>query len=300
MVRRRKRDLLIVTEDTVSGEAGRELGFGAEMANLSLRPNSIVLTNAAPSQLVAGRVHMSHTVSMRIYERLSQVYDIGWRGFAEQYVNLVGELLGEYGITQARILDLACGTGILAISLASQGHIVRGIDISPAMVALAEAKSVGIPNVSFEVQDMTEFVVPGRFDLITCTFDSLNYILNGDGVKAMLSGVARSLTKAGLFVFDSNTSQHYMNVGNGSRRMELGGYSFIHTWRYDSMKKEAITAFEFADGFREIHRQRPYDLSQLDPILKYVGLRAVQTWSDFDRSPYNARSLRLFCVAQIE
>jgi SAM-dependent methyltransferase len=241
---------------------------------------------------------MSHTVSMRIYERLSQVYDIGWCRFAEEYVNLVRQLLDEYGITQARILDLACGTGILAISLASQGHIVRGIDISPAMVALAKSKSVGITNVSFEVQDMTEFVVPGKFDLITCTFDSLNYILNGDGVRAMFSRVARSLTKSGLFVFDSNTSQHYMNVGNGSRKTELGGHSFVHTWSYNSMKREAITEFEFADGSREIHRQRPYDLSQLDPILTDVGLSAVQTWSGFDRSPYDAQSPRLFCVAQ--
>jgi SAM-dependent methyltransferase len=259
---------------------------------------STVLTNAAPLQLVAGRVQMLHTVGMRPYERLSQVYDIGWCRFAEQYVNLVNQLLSEYRITQATILDLACGTGILAISLASVGHVVRGIDISPAMVVLAKAKSVGIPNVSFEVQDMTKFVVSGRFNLITCTFDSLNYVTNSDGVRAMFSRVARSLMKSGLFVFDSNTSQLYMNVGNGSRKTELGGHSFVHTWSYDSMKKQAVTTFEFADGSREIHRQQSYDLSQLGPILVDVGLRVVQTWSGFDRKPYNAQSPRLFCVAQ--
>lgn len=241
---------------------------------------------------------MLHTVGMKIYEHLSQVYDIGWSGFAEQYVDLVNQLLGEYAITQARILDLACGTGILAISLANQGHIVRGIDISPAMVALAKSKSAEIPNVSFEVQDMTRFVAPGKSDLITCTFDSLNYVLNSDGVRAMFDRVACSLTKSGLFIFDSNTSRHYTDVGNGSRKTELGGRSLIHTWGYDSAKKEAITTFEFADGFREIHRQRPYDLLQLGPILTDVGLRAVQTWSGFDRSPYSAESPRLFCVAQ--
>jgi SAM-dependent methyltransferase len=235
---------------------------------------------------------------MRIYERLSQVYDIGWCRFAEQYVSLVNQLLAEYGITQARILDLACGTGILAISLASQGHIVRGIDISPAMVALAKSKSVQIPNVSFEVQDMTAFVVPGKFDLITCTFDSLNYVLSSDGVRAMFHRVARSLTKSGLFVFDSNTSQHYTKVGNASRKTELAGQSFVHTWSYDPIKKQATTTFEFADGCREIHRQQPYDLSQLGPILTDSGLCAVHTWSGFDKSPYSAESPRLFCVAQ--
>jgi SAM-dependent methyltransferase len=285
-------------EGAVSREVVCELGYGAEKASFSLKSDWAVLTNAAPLQLVAGRVQMFHTVSMRIYEHLSQVYDIGWCGFAEQYVSLVSQLLGEYGIAQARILDLACGTGILAISLAGQGHIVRGIDISPEMVALAKSKSGEIPNVSFDVQDMTKFVVPGRFDLITCTFDSLNYVLNSHGLRAMFGRVARSLAKSGLFLFDSNTSQHYMNVGNGSRKMELGGHSFVHTWRYDSTKKEAITTFEFADGSRETHHQQPYDLSQLGPILADVGLRAAHTWSGFDRSPYNAQSPRLFCVAQ--
>jgi len=235
---------------------------------------------------------------MEIYEHLSQFYDIGWSRFAEQYVGLVSELLGEYGITQARILDIACGTGILAISLANQGHIALGIDISPAMVALAKSKSAEIPNVSFEVQDMTTFIVPGKFDLITCTFDSLNYVLNSDGVTAMFYRVAHSLTKSGLFVFDSNTSRHYVKVGNGSRQTELADQSLIHTWAYDSIEKEAITTFQFADGSKEIHRQRPYDLLQLGPILTHVGLRVVQTWSGFDRSRYSAESPRLFCVAQ--
>jgi len=235
---------------------------------------------------------------MRIYERLSQVYDIGWGRFSEQYLSLIDQLLDEYSISQARILDIACGTGILAISLANRGHIVRGIDVSSDMVALAKSKSVGMPNISFEVQDMTRFIVRDEFDLITCTFDSLNYVLNINGIEAVFIRVARSLKKPGLFLFDSNTNQHYNNVGNGSQKRELAGQSFVHRWSYDSTKTEATTTFEFADGSKEIHRQRPYDLSELSPVLTESGLSAVQTWSSFDRSPYNAQSARLFCVAK--
>ncbi len=235
---------------------------------------------------------------MRIYERLSQVYDIGWGRFAEQYLNLIDQFLDEYSINQARILDIACGTGSLAISLAGRGHVVHGIDISSNMVALAKSKSVNIPNVSFEVQDMTKFIGQQEFDLITCTFDSLNYVPNIDGVEAMFISVARSLKKSGLFIFDSNTHRHYINVGNGSQKIELGGQSFIQKWSYDPVKKKATTTFEFTNGSKEIHRQRPYDLSELDPILTESGLRTIQTWSWFDRSLYNAQSARLFCVAK--
>ncbi len=235
---------------------------------------------------------------MRIYERLSRVYDIGWSGFAEQYSSLIDQLLGEHGVNQARILDVACGTGVLAISLARQGHIVHGIDISSEMIAVAKSKSAKMPGVSFEVQDMTRFIVQDEFDLITCTFDSLNYVLNVDGVEAMFGRVAQSLKKSGLFAFDSNTNQHYVDVGEASQSKELGGQSFVHKWSYDPIKKKATTTFEFADGFKEIHRQRPYDLSELGPILAESGLRVIRTWSWFDRSPYNAQSARLFCVAK--
>ena len=235
---------------------------------------------------------------MKIYERLSQVYDIGWGRFAKQYLSLIDQLLDDYNVNQAKILDVACGTGILAISLASRGNIVHGIDISSDMVALAKSKTVNMPNVSFEVQDMTRFVVRDEFDLITCTFDSLNYLLNIDSVEAMFIRVAPSLKKSGLFIFDSNTSQHYINLGNGSQKKELGGQSFIQKWSYDPIEKEATITFEFADGSKEIHRQRPYDLSEFSPVFTESGLHAVETWSWFDRSPYDAQSVRLFCIAK--
>jgi len=235
---------------------------------------------------------------MKIYERLSRVYDLDWGRFAEQYLSLVDRTLDECGVNQARILDLACGTGVLAISLGCQGHIVHGIDISPDMVTVAKAKGVGKPNVSFEVGDMTRFRVQDEYDLITCTFDSLNYVLNVDDLEAMFIRVAASLKRSGRFVFDSNTRQLYISIGEGSEKKELGGQPFVQKWGYDPVRNEATTTFEFADGSKEIHRQRPYDLSELGPVLTEAGLRAVETWSRFDRSPYDTRSPRLFCVAK--
>jgi SAM-dependent methyltransferase len=235
---------------------------------------------------------------MRVYERLSQVYDLDWGRFAEQYLSLVDRILDECGVNQARIVDLACGTGILAISLGRQGHIVRGIDMSRDMIAVAKSKAVDLPNVSFKVGDMTRFAVRDEFDLITCTFDSLNYVLNIDDVEAMFVRVAASLKRSGRFVFDSNTRQLYMSIGEGSEKKQLGNQSFVQKWGYDPVRNEATTTFEFADGSKEIHRQRPYDLSELGPVLAKAGLRAVETWSRFDKSPYDEQSKRLFCLAK--
>jgi len=237
---------------------------------------------------------------MKIYERLSQVYDLGWGEFAVQYVGLINQLLDERSIKQVRILDLACGTGILAMKLAEYGHFVYGIDISPQMIKIAKSKSIWSSNVSFEVQNMTQLCVESKFYLATCTFDSINYLMDTDGLKLMCYRIASVLHESGLFVFDSNTNQLYANRHKGRYERELGGESFVQSLNYDPIKKEATTVFEFSDGNTEVHKQRPYDLVELEPLLAEVGLRIVHVFSGFDKKPYNSESERLICVAERE
>lgn len=237
---------------------------------------------------------------VKIYECLSQVYDLDWGNFAKQYVTLVNQLLGERGIAQARILDLACGTGTLAVELTKDAHFVHGIDISPQMIEIAKSKSFGLSNVSFKVQDMAQFHVKGRFDLITCTFDFINYLLTTDDVKAMFGWVSAALYESGIFVFDSNTERLYANRHKGTYERELGGESFVQKLSYSPKNREATTVFEFSDGTVEIHKQRPYDLPELKPLLANAGLRIVDTFSWFDRRPYTSESERLICIAERE
>lgn len=234
---------------------------------------------------------------MKIYERLSRIYDLDWGNFAVQYVNLINQLLNERDISRARILDLACGTGTLAIELAKHGHVVTGIDISPQMIARAKSKCSGLSHISFDVQDMTQFHVEDKFDLITCTFDSINYLLNENAVKAMFSRVVSVLRESGLFIFDSNTDRLYINRHRGMHQRKLGEESFIQKLNYDGTKKEATTLFEFSDGEVELHRQRSYDLTELEPILSESGFKILNLFSGFDKKPYDSESERLICMA---
>jgi len=68
----------------------------------------------------------------------------------------------------ATILDAGCGTGTLSLPLAGLGHRVTGIDWSPAMIALAQAKAdaAGRP-VEFMVGDVANpQLAPARYDVI--------------------------------------------------------------------------------------------------------------------------------------
>ncbi len=70
----------------------------------------------------------------------------------------------------ATILDIGCGTGSLSVVLAGLGHTVTGIDLSPAMISLAQAKAATHGHqIKFEVMDAAfpQFAVQ-QFDVIVC------------------------------------------------------------------------------------------------------------------------------------
>ena len=235
---------------------------------------------------------------LKPYERLSQFYDVDWGEFSRQYVDLIDELLQERNLTQARILDLACGTGILAICLAEDGHVVHGIDNSPEMVSIAKSKSVGMSGLSFDVQDMVNFDVDEKFDLGTCTFDSINYIRKLRDLRKMLGRVASVLHEGGLFIFDSNTRKLYLSHSGETFKREINGQSFLQHCRYDSVHNIATTIFSFSDGTYEIHKQRPYDYDELAPLLEGAGLHVVHLFSWFEKMPYSSNTPKVFCVAE--
>jgi len=235
---------------------------------------------------------------LKPYERLSQVYDFDWGNFSKQYADWIIALLKERDLVHARILDLACGTATLAVELAREGHTVHGIDISPEMISKAKCKSVGLSNVSFDVQDMIRFNFKGEFDLITCTYDSINYVRKLIDLRKMLTRVASTLCEGGLFVFDSNTKKLYQSHANETHMQELNGESFIQECSYNSNRKLALTTFSFSNGTYEIHRQRPYDYSQLDPLLRRAGFQVMNLYSWFDIIPYSTETAKIFCIAE--
>ncbi|BCY10382.1 bifunctional 2-polyprenyl-6-hydroxyphenol methylase/3-demethylubiquinol 3-O-methyltransferase UbiG [Actinoplanes sp. L3-i22] len=102
----------------------------------------------------------------------------------------------EHGVRGPKVLDLGCGTGDLACTLARRGYHVTGIDISPTAIDLARKKAAGL-TARFDVQDATKLNLPNApFDTI---FDSgLLHNLHRDGglddYLAQLPGLAEAGT----------------------------------------------------------------------------------------------------------
>jgi SAM-dependent methyltransferase len=101
---------------------------------------------------------------------------------------------------------VACGTGKSFMPFVERGFEATGCDSSPAMLARAASKAPGVPLVEADMRDLPAL---GRFDLITCFDDSLNYLLEADQLAAALASIARNLHDSGLALFDLNTLLAY-------------------------------------------------------------------------------------------
>jgi SAM-dependent methyltransferase len=111
-----------------------------------------------------------------------------------------------HGLRGSEVLDVACGTGNSFLPLRRRGFRVTGCDSSRPMLERAERKA---PDVVLVEADMRELPCMGQFDLVTCFDDSLNHLLDEDGLAAALAGMAANLGPAGLLLFDLNTLAAY-------------------------------------------------------------------------------------------
>jgi SAM-dependent methyltransferase len=231
------------------------------------------------------------------YQALSRVYDAGWADFSIQYQPLVEEELRNRGMRSARVLDLGCGTGVLALALAWAGHRVRGVDRSLPMLRIARRNARGVPGVKFVRGDLLDPQPGGPYDVVVCAYDTLNYLRKLVEVRKLFSNVAASLREGGLFFFDSATTVMYRHQ-RGTAARDVDGITVLETTGYDTRYKLATTTFSFPDGTYEVHRQRPYSFDELAPLLEKTNLRAIGRFSWFSRLPATSRSPKVFVIAE--
>ena len=98
----------------------------------------------------------------------------------------------EAGLVHGEVLDIGCGLGDNAVYLATQGHSVTGLDISPTALITAErrAKDVGV-DVRFAVADATK--LDGYTEAFDTVIDSgMFHCLDDDGKRSYATAVHRA------------------------------------------------------------------------------------------------------------
>ncbi len=105
------------------------------------------------------------------------------------------------------VLELACGTGRVAIPIAQEGIRVVGLDASPAMLDIARRKAGGLDGVRWVEGDMSSFELPERFGLAFIAYRSFQHLLTTVEQLSCLRCVREHLAPGGRFalnVFNPN------------------------------------------------------------------------------------------------
>ncbi len=183
-------------------------------------------------------------------------------------------------------LELAIGTGRIAVPLAERGVRVAGVDLSPDMVAELRKKTDEIP---VEVGDMSTTRVEGAFSLVYIVFNSINNVTSQDGQVDVFANAAAHLGPGGCFVVE-------VGVPN-TQRLEVFDLSDTHVGvdELDFDTQRLVSHhFSLVDG--EWRRAsvpfRSVSPAELDLMARLAGMEPRERWADWDRSPFTAESTK--------
>ena len=129
-----------------------------------------------------------------------KVYNqFGWNYFPEAFGAQLLKWMEQKKVSVGSSLDLGCGTGILCEILRDNGVDAAGMDFSENMISIARESR---PDIPYDVADMVTYRPNRRFDLVTCTGDALNHIIELSDVEQIFRNVYGYLNEGGYFIFD--------------------------------------------------------------------------------------------------
>jgi 2-polyprenyl-3-methyl-5-hydroxy-6-metoxy-1,4-benzoquinol methylase len=211
------------------------------------------------------------------------------------------------------ILDLACGTGTMAIRMAQQGYQVTGVDIIPEMIDWS-AKKAAAQSVSIEwlLADARTFHLDKQFSFIYMLGNAFQHFLTRDDQEALLARVCEHLQPEGCFLFCTRNPsprnisevrysdpQEYM-MPDGRRLVateqqhydpmtQIQHYTFHNQWFHPDGRQMETTD---RTALRYVFPQ------EMEALLHYNGFQIRDCYGDWQQNPLTAESRSMIYVCK--
>lgn len=216
------------------------------------------------------------------YDRLTNDVDY------EATVDFYWQILAREGLAPRTAVDLACGTGSVALLLAKKGLQVIGVDMSEDMLCQASWKAQEVENPPvFVCQSLQRLQLPRGVDLAVCALDSMDYITDPADCQEAIRRIYRVLNPGGCFIFDVNTpgklramdDQIFLDEDDDVYclwRGEFDEQSNICTYAMDIFQRRG----NLWERSSEEHREYAYCAEQLVDYLRQAGFTAIEVYAD--------------------
>ena len=223
-------------------------------------------------------------------EHVAATYDDVPRGDEDEAVNFL-----ERVAATGPVLELAIGTGRIALPLAARGIHVGGIDISPHMVARLRAKPGG-DRIQVTMGDFAEVPVQGTYRLIYVVFNTIFNLLTQDDQVRCFENVATHLTVDGSFVVEAMVPGYLYRLQNDQYvdaetidvdtvRLDVGRHDPVRQLLDESHVSLSRTGVQL----NPIVTRYAWP-SELDLMARIAGLRLKQRWGGWSGEAFTASS----------
>lgn len=202
----------------------------------------------------------------------------------------------------ARVLDVPCGAGRLAIPLARRGARVTGVDASEECLAAArEDAARAAVTVEWIQADMRALPRGAAWDAVVCFGNSFGY-LDDAGNRGFLARAANALAGGGRFALDyGQTPESVFPRLAPVQAAEIEGIRFEEETRYDAVAGRIENRFTISRGARtetKLASQSAYTVREVIDMLRTVGLATLAIFGSVDEQPFELGAERLLLVAE--
>lgn len=223
---------------------------------------------------------------------VAATYDVdGFRGDESVAVAFLARKAGS-----GQALELAIGTGRIAVPLAQQGIRVDGMDLSPDMVEQLRRKAGG-ERLEVIVGDMATESAPGsNYTLVYLVYNTIFNILTQDGQVRCFENAARHLAPNGVFVVEAAVPSAWVRRDQFVNVESLDATRVVlDVNRYDAatqvLDENHVSLTEHGVRMGPISCRLIWP-SEMDLMARIVGLELVERWADWNCRPYDAASTR--------
>lgn len=207
----------------------------------------------------------------------------------EPTVDFLAELAGD-----GAALELAIGTGRIALPLRQRGVRVAGIDVSPDMVAQLRKKP-GAGDIEVTIGDSASATVEGTFSLAYTVWNSIMNLTTQDAQVACFRNAARHLKRGGCFVVEVNMPDLQRLPRGETFRPFHVGRNHIGIDEYD-IANQGLISHHYRGKVVASMPFRYVWPSELDLMAELAGLRLRERWSGWKREPFTSESEKLVGV----
>ena len=235
---------------------------------------------------------MSYTARSPYRDDLAYIHDAGFGHVAQNAATELLKLLSRNSKgrqASRRVVDLGCGSGILAPVCSAAGYDVLGFDLSDAMLALAAKRA---PRAEFRRESFISADIPACL-AVTAIGEVFNYVFDrrnrGQRLSAVFGRVYEALCPGGLFLFDIAEPGRLRDGGHQWSYSEGAGWACLYSAEEDRRRKtltRTITTFrKMGENYRrhrEVHRLKLFPRSEVAQMLRSAGFQ-VSTLSGYAR-----------------